>query len=99
MREEDIDWEGYLKHVNVEDTLSKMPNRENIIVKIGRFPETATGIGDTFAFVNLDMDLYEPAIGGLRFFYPKMAEGGVILVHDYFNKAYVSPTYGNRRIG
>lgn len=60
----------------MEDTLSKMPNRENIIVKIGRFPETAKGIEDTFAFVNLDMDLYEPTIGGLRFFYPRMAEGG-----------------------
>ena len=37
---------------------------------------------------NLDMDLFEPTLEGLRLFYPLMSEGGVILVHDYFNKAY-----------
>ena len=51
-------------------------------------PETAEGIDDRFAFVNLDMDLYEPTIEGLRFFYPRMSEGGVILIHDYFSEAY-----------
>lgn len=37
---------------------------------------------------NLDMDLYEPTLEGLRLFYPLMSEGGVILAHDYFNKAH-----------
>lgn len=78
----------YLKNVNVNDVLAKMPNRDKIILRVGRFPETAQGINDTFAFVNLDMDLYEPTIEGLRFFYPKMSEGGVILIHDYFSEAY-----------
>ena len=79
---------NHLKNVKVEETLQKMPIRENIVVKIGRFPETAVGIDEKFAFVNLDMDLYEPTIEGLRFFYPLMSDGGVILVHDYFNKSY-----------
>ena len=30
------------------------------------------------------MDLYEPTLKGLEFFYPKLVKGGVILVHDYF---------------
>lgn len=76
------------KNVNVESVLAKMPNRENIVVKIGRFPETAEGIADRFAFVNLDMDLYQPTLEGLRFFYPLMSNGGVILIHDYFTWAY-----------
>ncbi len=79
---------NHLKDVNMEETLAKMPIKENIIVKKGYFPETAQGIDDKFAFVNLDMDLYEPTIGGLRYFFNRMSDGGVILVHDYFNKVY-----------
>lgn len=37
----------------------------------------------TFAFVHLDADLYAPILEGLRFFYPRVPRGGVILVHDY----------------
>lgn len=34
--------------------------------------------------MNLDADLY-----ALKFaFYPRLADGGVILVHDYFSKAF-----------
>ena len=31
------------------------------------------------------MDLYQPMLAGLRFFYSKMYPGGVILMHDYFH--------------
>lgn len=78
----------YMKDVRIDEVLAKMPNRDKIILRVGRFPETAKGIEDRFAFVNLDMDLYEPTIEGLRFFYPLMNEGGVILIHDYFSDAY-----------
>ena len=87
-QEGSLTFANHLKNVNVEETLAKMPFREQIDVKIGRFPETAEGIKDKFAFVNLDMDLYEPTIGGLRIFYPLMADGGVIIVHVYFIKVY-----------
>ena len=50
----------------------------------GHFPETAKGLEqETFALVNIDADLYVPTIEGLRFFYPRLAPGGVIFVHDY----------------
>jgi hypothetical protein len=32
------------------------------------------------------MDLYVPQLAGLRFFAPRMADGGVILLHDYYWK-------------
>ena len=78
----------HLKRTSIDEVLAKMPYKDKIILRVGRFPETAQGIDDTFAFVNLDMDLYEPTIEGLRFFYPKMSDGGVILIHDYFGEAY-----------
>ncbi len=79
---------NHLKNVKAEDTLAKMSNLDMVEVRIGRFPETAAGLEEKFAFVNLDMDLYEPTLEGLWLFYPRMSEGGIILVHDYFNKAY-----------
>ena len=87
-QESSLTFAYHLKNVNVEETLEAMSIKNNIIVKIGRFPETTVGINEKFIFVNLDMDLYEPTIEGLRFFYPLMSDGGVILVHDYFNKSY-----------
>ena len=78
----------HLKETSEERVLNIMPNNENIILKKGYFPETAEGIEDKFCFINLDMDLYKPTLGGLQFFYPKMVENGVILIHDYFSEAY-----------
>jgi len=45
-----------------------------------KFPEVAD---KTFSFVHIDVDLYEPAKDSLEFFYPRMAEGGIILMDDY----------------
>ena len=39
--------------------------------------------GQKFQFVHLDVDLYEPTKESLNFFYPKLAEGGVIVCDDY----------------
>ena len=36
-----------------------------------------------FAFVHIDADLYSPIMAGLKFFYPLMSVGGMIVVHDY----------------
>ena len=50
----------------------------------GLFPSTAGPITDkTFAFVHLDVDLYESTKACLEFFYPRMSSGGIILTHDY----------------
>ena len=68
--------------------LSRMPNRAKVKAVKGFFPQSALDkeINDLFMFVNLDMDLYQPTIEGLRFFSTRMVKYGVILVHDYFTK-------------
>jgi O-methyltransferase len=73
---------------SVDAVLAKLQHPDRAVVKKGRFPETATDIDDDFVFVSLDADLYLPTIEGLRFFYPRLARGGFIFVHDYNNAEY-----------
>lgn len=73
---------------SVELVLSKILYPQNCIIKKGWFPESASGIEDTFAFVRLDMDLYEPIYAGLQFFYPRMEKGGYIAIHDCRSKRF-----------
>lgn len=57
---------------------------ENIAVHAGYFPQSASGLDNlSFALVSMDADLYNPTKAGLEFFYPRMAPGGVIFIHDY----------------
>lgn len=79
---------NYLKKTSAEFVLEQMPYPECVVIKKGYFPDTASGIEDLFVFVNLDMDLYKPTIEGLRFFYPKLVKGGIILIHDYFTEIF-----------
>lgn len=59
----------------------------NIIVHKGHFPETAKDLEkETFALVNIDADLYNPIKEGCSFFYPRLAPGGVLIIHDYNHK-------------
>ena len=45
-----------------------------------RFPEVAH---ERFAFVHIDVDIYQPTKDSLEFFYPRLVEGGVIQIDDY----------------
>ena len=64
------------------------PYPENLIIRKGFVPETFEGVEDTFCFVNLDMDIYQPTFAALAFFYHKMVQGGVILLHDHYDYIY-----------
>jgi len=38
---------------------------------------------DTFSFVHLDLDHYQPMLDALRFVWPRMARGGIVCCHDW----------------
>lgn len=76
----------HFKKTSVDLVLSKMKHPDNCIVCQGYVPETFKGIDDMFCFVNLDMDLYQPTLAALEWFWPRMSPGGVILIHDYFDE-------------
>lgn len=73
---------------SIEAVLKKMKNPANCIIKKGYFPESAIDVDDEFAFVSIDADLFQPIYDGLNFFYPKLAGGGYLFVHDYNNDEY-----------
>ncbi|WP_211147053.1 TylF/MycF/NovP-related O-methyltransferase [Paenibacillus dokdonensis] len=73
---------------SIDLVLSKMEYPENVIVKKGYFPQTSEELEDQFAFVSIDTDLYKPIYDGLNYFYPRLAVGGYIFVHDYNNSIF-----------
>lgn len=52
----------------------------------GRFPQSAVALGALngrkFSLVHLDADLEQSTRDGLQFFWERMTEGGIIIVHD-----------------
>ena len=65
----------------VKNYLSQYPN---VFLHKGYFPDTAGPIENKkFSFVHLDLDLYESTIASLKFFYPRLVNGAVLISHDY----------------
>jgi SAM-dependent methyltransferase len=52
------------------------------IVK-GFVPDTFAGRDDAIAFAHLDMDIYAPTAAALEYIYPRLVEGGIIVLDDY----------------
>jgi O-methyltransferase len=74
---------------SIDIVLDKMKNKDQCIIKKGRFPDTTKDLVDEqFCFVSIDADLYEPIYQGLKFFYSRLTSGGYIIIDDYNNKLY-----------
>jgi O-methyltransferase len=57
---------------------------DNVKIVKGVFPNSAEPIENAkFSFVHLDVDLYKSTIDCLRYFFPRMINGGIILIHDF----------------
>lgn len=57
---------------------------QNLHFKPGFFPDTSEGLeNEDFALVHIDADLYAPTSEALKFFYPRLNKGGVMIIHDY----------------
>lgn len=84
---------GDYSNTTVDMVMGKMLFPENCIVKKGYFPDTVLGLDEEFCFVNLDLDLYQPTLEGLLWFSKRVAQGGVILIHDYFADNFKGPKH------
>ncbi len=70
---------GKYKYVN-----QRLSKYRNVHIYKGVFPKTSEPIKNKkFAFVHLDVDLYQSTKDCIEFFYKRMLSGGIILSHDY----------------
>jgi O-methyltransferase len=66
---------------HLRKALSDFP--EVTLVK-GWIPDILPSLPDqSYKYVHIDLDLYEPIKGALEYFYPKMVPGGIIVMDDY----------------
>lgn len=69
---------------------NRLPHPEMAYFRQGYFPETTSEeTNKKFAFVSLDMDLYQPIRSGIEFFYPRMSKCGYIMIHDYNHREFL----------
>lgn len=72
---------------SLENVKANLVDYSNLKFHKGIFPASIEGneqIANTsFSFVNIDVDLYEGTLECLKFFYPRMTPGGILISHDY----------------
>lgn len=85
----DIDAQkGHFGDVNIQEVQALIEGYDVDLVK-GYFPGSVGNYRDqTYAFVSIDVDLYQPILSGLEYFYPRLSKGGYIIIHDYNYKNY-----------
>lgn len=67
-----------------ENVKNYLNGYSNIYFYKGFFPLTAESIKNKkFSFVHFDVDIYESTLDCLKFFYPRMSKGGIMISHDY----------------
>ena len=71
------------RNTAIDKVLSIMPHPETVTVKPGFFPESLEGLEERFCLVSLDVDFYQTTLDGLRYFWPRMEQGGYLLLHDW----------------
>lgn len=61
----------------------RLPHPGQAVFLEGRFPDTVPDTLPEFALVCVDFDLFRPTYAALELFLPRLAPGGVLLLHDY----------------
>jgi len=74
-----------LKFTMPIETFSKnMADFPNITTIKGWIPEVLSTLPDNkYRFIHIDVDMYEPTLGCLKYFWPRLIPGGIIVCDDY----------------
>lgn len=71
------------KNTSAYQVLQKMPYPEQVILHPGIFPASLCGLETSFALISLDADFEDSTYAGLSYFWPRLNDGGYLLLHDY----------------
>jgi len=77
---------GDFNDTSFEEVCEYFIGNEEVKVVKGLFPESAIDVipeSEKFSLIHLDADQYESTLNSLKYFYPKMEVGGVIICDDY----------------
>jgi O-methyltransferase len=75
---------GDFADTSLYEVMTLMSPFKDIEFRPGIVPDTFVGLEwEQFSFVHIDLDIYSPILEALRFFYPRMSKGGVIVLDDY----------------
>jgi hypothetical protein len=76
---------GDFSTVKLDRVKHYLKSYANVVFHPGFFPATASELDAEarFSFVHLDADIYQSTLDSLKYFYPRLARGGVIVSHDY----------------
>jgi O-methyltransferase len=74
------------RDTSVEAVSARVGHSPRVVLTPGYVPQTLSVAQDEqFAFVLLDLDLYDPTLASLDFFYQRLSRGGYLVMHDYNN--------------
>ena len=83
-RDTQLHWQEGALRSPVETIRKNLEQFNNIHIHRGWIPERFTEVADrVFRLLHIDVDLYQPTLDSLEFFYPRMVSGGVIVMDDY----------------
>ena len=77
-------WESGDLRAAEQDVRANLASFDNVHLMKGWIPERFSEVeSERFRLVHIDVDLYEPTLLSIEFFYPRMSDGGVIVLDDY----------------
>jgi hypothetical protein len=86
--------------LEVESVRRNFAQWDNVTIVQGPVPLTLDQVpGDRFAFVHIDMNCSPPEVAALRFVWPKLSPGALIVLDDYAYAGYESQKRGMDELG
>ena len=82
--QKDLHKEGDFNDTSFNGVKAYLSDYSNVMLHPGLFPNTAASIKESyFSMVHIDVDIYKSVMDCIKFFYPRLAKGGIMIFDDY----------------